>query len=229
MRSRLATRSTRLVLAAAAVTALAATTTACDPDDVTATSPSADATVASPTTEAPGDSGSGGSSDEATTAPDAAKDDQNGSSDDATTDTDAAKSNGYGQSCGSSDLTFTLSSKDQKGGYLLITAKAKSGITCYLEGTYADAQFGSDTDAVAVPEAQSVTGTIKVSGSTVAYIGINPKTTNTNDGKEFSTLSLGILDDTNDPAGLDVPAGILVDKPSITNWTADAAAAVPAG
>jgi len=64
-----------------------------------------------------------------------------------------------GQACGTNDLTFTVSEETQAGGYLLVTAKALPGITCYLEGVYPSASFGSSADTEVSPAEHSVTET----------------------------------------------------------------------
>ncbi|WP_331748111.1 DUF4232 domain-containing protein (plasmid) [Streptomyces sp. NBC_00984] len=225
MRSRLAARSARLVLAAAAVTALAATTTACDPDDV------ADAGISA----APS-GGSGGSDSPSSDSPSASgsstgdsKSSGSGSSGstDKTDDSGDGKKGGYGQSCGTNDLDFTITSESQAGGYYLVTAKAKSGITCYLEINTPSVSFGSGADGVASPVGQGGEDPIKLTGSTVAYTGISPKTTDSNAGKEFENVIIATTDDDPNPAELKLPDTANVDKPIVTNWATNRAEAVP--
>ncbi|MFB8272526.1 DUF4232 domain-containing protein [Streptomyces sp. NPDC055955] len=231
MRSRLAARSTRLVLAAAAVTALAATATACDNGDTTdaasSATPSAAASAAgggsdnsssdSPSTSgaSAGDSGSGGSADKT----DSSDDSKSGSG-------DGGKS-GYGQSCGTNDLDFTVTSESQAGGYYLVTAKAKSGITCYLDVNTPSVSFGSGADGVASPVGQGGEDPIKLTGSAVAYTGISPKTTKGDAGKEFENVIVATSDDDPNPAELKLPDTADVDKPIVTNWSTDRAETVP--
>ncbi|WP_413753545.1 hypothetical protein NRF20_28695 [Streptomyces sp. R-74717] len=228
MRSRLAARSARLVLAAAAVTALAATTTACNPDDVadaaSSTAPSAGASA-----------GSGGSDSSSSDSPSTSGSSTGGSSTggskssgstDKTDSGDGGKS-GYGQSCGTNDLDFTVTSESQAGGYYLVTAKAKSGITCYLDINTPSVSFGSGADGVASPVGQGGEDPIKLTGSTVAYTGINPKTTNSNAGKEFENVIIATTDDDPNPAELKLPDTANVDKPIVTNWATNRAEAVP--
>ncbi|AWL42582.1 MULTISPECIES: DUF4232 domain-containing protein [unclassified Streptomyces] len=213
MRSRLTPRSTRLVLAAAAVTALA-TTTACDADDpADAGSSAAPSAVASSGSSSSGDGSSAGSSP------------TGGST--GTTDSDDGGKSGYGQSCGTNDLDFTVTSESQAGGYYLVTAKAKSGITCYLDNNTPSASFGSGVDGVASPVGQGGEDPIKLTGSAVAYTGINPKTTNNDAGKEFEHVIVAVTEDDPDPAELKLPEAALVDKPIVTNWATDRAEAVP--
>ncbi|MFJ1613814.1 MULTISPECIES: hypothetical protein [unclassified Streptomyces] len=228
MRSRLAARSARLVLAAAAVTALAATTTACDPEDVadagSSTAPSAVASANSggsdnSSSDSPSTSGSnsGGSKSGGSKS--------GGSSDKA--DSGDGKKGGYGQSCGTNDLDFTVTSESQAGGYYLVTAKAKSGITCYLEVNTPSVSFGSGADGVASPVGQGGEDPIKLTGSAVAYTGINPKTTNSDAGKEFENVIIATTEDDPNPAELKLPDPANVDKPIVTNWATNRAEAVP--
>lgn len=224
MRSRLAARSTRLVLAAAAVTALAATSTACSPDDMANTSSSSAPSVGSdgsggsegpssgdsPSTSGSGSSGSSNSSD----------------SHDKAVDSGDGKS-AYGQSCGTNDLDFTVTSESQAGGYYLVTAKAKSGITCYLESNTPSVSFGSGADGVASPVGQGGEDPIKLTGSAVAYTGISPKTTNSDAGKEFENVIIATTNDDPNPAELKLPDTATVDKPIVTNWATSRAEAVP--
>ncbi|MEK8172927.1 DUF4232 domain-containing protein [Streptomyces sp. M19] len=72
-----------------------------------------------------------------------------------------------------------------------ITAKAKSGITCYLPAELPVVAFGSD-GTEAGPAEQSVGGAIKLSGDTVAYAGVNPKTANSDNGKELDSIIVAI-------------------------------------
>ncbi|MEV7196221.1 DUF4232 domain-containing protein [Streptomyces sp. NPDC093510] len=133
------------------------------------------------------------------------------------------------QVCGSTDLTFKVTEKTQAGGYLLVTAKAKPGITCYLEGTIPAAAFGSHSDRQVAPIEQAVTDTIKLSGSTAAYAGINPKSTNGDFGAEFDQMVIAVAGDEAGAISVRLPSTTLVDKPLSTNWHADPADAVPVG
>ncbi|MEW2391718.1 hypothetical protein AB0933_25530 [Streptomyces venezuelae] len=229
MRSRRAVRSTRLVLAAAAVTALTATATACGPEDTT------DAGASSASTAGSGGSGGNGGSEGS------AKDDSsNGSgsgsnSGNGSGKTDSGtggsgggdKKDGYGQSCGTNDVSFTLTSKSQAGGYYLVTAKAKSGITCYLDVNTPSVSFGSGAEGVASPVGQGGEDPIKLSGSAVAYTGINPKSTDTDGGAEFESVIIALTEDDSNPAELKLPEPATVDKPIVTNWSTNSAETVP--
>ncbi|MCX4869887.1 hypothetical protein OHU11_00710 [Streptomyces sp. NBC_00257] len=223
MRSRLAARSTRLVLAAAAITALAATTTACDPEDAAdAAGPAAPSAAAS--------ASSGGSDGSSSDKPSASGSGSNGSSTGGSTDkTDSGdgKKDGYGQSCGTNDLSFTVTSESQAGGYYLVTAKAKPGITCFLEVNTPSVSFGSGADGVASPVGQGGEDPIKLTGSAVAYTSINPKTTDGDGGTEFENVIISTTEDDPNPAELKLPDPATVEKPMVTNWAANRAEAVP--
>ncbi|SCF94887.1 DUF4232 domain-containing protein [Streptomyces sp. Ncost-T10-10d] len=234
MRSRLAARSARLVLAAVAVTALAATTTACDADDAadagSSTAPSAVASAdsggsdsSSSDSPSTGGSGTGGSGSGGSTTGGSGS---SGSTDKAG-DSGGGKKGGYGQSCGTNDLDFKVTSESQAGGYYLVTAKAKSGITCYLDINTPSVSFGSGADGVASPVGQGGEDPIKLTGSAVAYTGISPKTTNSNAGKEFEHVIIATTDDDPNPAELKLPDTANVDKPIVTNWATNRAEAIP--
>ncbi|MEV5863431.1 DUF4232 domain-containing protein [Streptomyces sp. NPDC052071] len=224
MRSRSA-RSARLAVAAAAVAALAATATACGPEDTTDTSSSAasSATTAPSAGEggdAPSTSGSTASGDKSSGSGSSGSSDKSGSG-------GSGDKSGYGQSCGTNDLQFTVTAESQAGGYYLVTAKAKSGITCYLDVNTPSVSFGSGADGVASPVGQGGEDPIELTGSAVAYTGINPKTTNTDDGKEFENVIIAVTEDDPDPAELELPDTATVDKPIVTNWSTKRDETVP--
>lgn len=129
------------------------------------------------------------------------------------------------QGCGANDITWSTRSESQAGGYILVVAKAKPGITCYLPGTHPTVAFGSD-GTEAGPAEQSVGEPIKLTGGTTAYAGVNPKTTNTNDGKELDSIIVAVDGSDANPVSLKVGT-ISVDKPIVTNWHTAAADAVP--
>ncbi|MFF2433221.1 DUF4232 domain-containing protein [Streptomyces sp. NPDC058107] len=130
-----------------------------------------------------------------------------------------------GQSCGANDISWSTRSESQAGGYILIIAKAKSGITCYLPAALPTVAFGSD-GTEAGPAEQTAGKQIKLSGSTTAYAGVNPKTTNGNGGKELDSIIVAIGDD--DPNPVSLPVGtITVDHPIVTNWHTAPKDAVP--
>ncbi|MEU2913060.1 DUF4232 domain-containing protein [Streptomyces massasporeus] len=131
------------------------------------------------------------------------------------------------RACATKDLSFKVSLKTQAGGYYLVTAKAKSGVTCYLEGVFPSASFGSSADTEVAPAEHAVSDRVTLSGSTAAYAGINPKTTNNDFGKEFDFLHLSVAGDETNAVTLALPDTATVDRPVATNWHADPADAVP--
>ncbi|MFI0267023.1 DUF4232 domain-containing protein [Streptomyces luteogriseus] len=131
------------------------------------------------------------------------------------------------RACVTKDLSFKVSLKTQAGGYYLVTAKAKSGVTCYLEGVYPSASFGSSADTEVAPAEHAVSERVTLSGSTAAYAGVNPKTTNNDFGKEFDYLHLSVAGDEINAVTLALPETATVDRPVATNWHADPADAVP--
>ncbi|MFI8947607.1 DUF4232 domain-containing protein [Streptomyces sp. NPDC053750] len=129
------------------------------------------------------------------------------------------------QSCGAGDIAWSTRSETQAGGYILITAKAKPGITCYLPAALPTVAFGSD-GTEAGPAEQSVGEQVKLSGDTAAYAGVNPKTTEGDGGKELDSIIVAVGD--NDPDPVSLPVGtIVVDDPIVTNWHTSPADAVP--
>ncbi|MFG3241650.1 hypothetical protein [Streptomyces sp. NPDC048157] len=217
MRSRLAARSTRLVLAAAAVTALAAATTACGTADATETGASSVPSAASSSvdggkSEAP--------SDGSATVRNSLS--ANGSTSRGTGDKGESSNgdkSGYGQSCGTNDLNFTVTWEARPISYYLVTAKAKSGITCYLDVNTPSVSFGSRADGVASPVGQGGEDPIKLSGSSVAYAGINVKTTEGEGGTQFEFVTIATSEDDPNPAVLELPDAPTVDRPIVTNWS----------
>ncbi|MGW4374043.1 hypothetical protein ACWEJ7_10290 [Streptomyces albidoflavus] len=222
MRTRLANRSARLLLAAAAATALAATTTACGPEDNGAAAPAASTSTDASAGASDGtdsgtggtDSGAGDSGNEAGAGADKGGD-------------KGAGGGGVGQSCGTNDLDFTLTPKSQAGGYYQVTAKAKPGITCYLDVNTPSVSFGSKPEGVASPVGQGGEDPIKLSGSAVAYTGISPKTTKGDAGVEFESVIVSVTDEDPNPAQLALPEPAVVEKPIVTNWSATPAGTVP--
>ncbi|NED03513.1 DUF4232 domain-containing protein [Streptomyces sp. SID6648] len=208
MRSRPATRSARLVLAAAVVTALAATT-ACGPEDPSETG------AAAPSTS---NSSSASASAEGTKSSEGGKGEAEAASGDKGDSASGDKS-GYGQSCGTNDLDFTVTWEAQPISHYLVTAKAKSGITCYLDVNTPSVSFGSAADGVASPVGQGGEDPIKLSGASVAYAGINVKTTEGEGGKQFENVIIATTDDDPNPAEVELPDSPTVDKPIVTNWS----------
>lgn len=129
------------------------------------------------------------------------------------------------QACGANDISWSTRSESQAGGYILIMAKAKQGITCILPAALPTVAFGSD-GTEAGPAEQSVGDAVTLSGTTTAYAGVNPKTTNTDGGKELDSIIVGVGNEDPDPVSLEVGT-ITVDKPVVTNWHTAPADAVP--
>ncbi|MEU7488585.1 DUF4232 domain-containing protein [Streptomyces sp. NPDC042319] len=137
-----------------------------------------------------------------------------------------ADKGGYGQVCGANDLTWNARSETQAGGYILISVKAKSGITCTLPAALPVVAFGSD-GTEAGPAEQAVGEPVKLSGGTIAYAGVNPKTTNNDYGKELTEIIAAVSkDDKTDPVSLST-GSITVDRPIVTNWHTAPQDAVP--
>ncbi|MFF3546813.1 hypothetical protein ACFYXD_33855 [Streptomyces platensis] len=221
-------RIRRVALSAAAGAVLAATVTACgSADDSGATSGGDSAASAEATAKS-----SGGASQESSDSGKAA----GSSSDGGASGKDSASSSGaesapgggkkgYGQACGANDLQFSARSETQAGGYILLSARAKPGITCTIPSGLPSVAFGSKGIEATSAE-QAVGPAIKLSGSTTAYAGVNPKTTNDDNGVEFTFLIAGI--GTSDPNPASVSTGsVTVDKPIVTNWHTAPADAVP--
>lgn len=132
-----------------------------------------------------------------------------------------------GQTCGANDISWSTKSESQAGGYILITAKAKAGITCVLPAALPTVAFGSG-GTQAGPAEQAVGKPITLTGNTAAYAGVNPKTTKANGGREFDSIIVAVGN--TDPNPESLPVGtITVDKPVVTNWHTSAKDAVPAG
>ncbi|MFJ8972241.1 MULTISPECIES: DUF4232 domain-containing protein [Streptomyces] len=129
------------------------------------------------------------------------------------------------QACGANDISWSTRSESQAGGYILIMAKAKQGITCILPAGLPTVAFGSD-GTEAGPAEQSVGDAVTLSGATTAYAGVNPKTTDTDGGKELDSIIVGVGNEDPDPVSLEVGT-ITVDKPVVTNWHTAPADAVP--
>ena len=203
----------RIALTALAVTALAAAATACGPENGDAPSAAGPApTTASAATTTPPAAAPTSAAPAKSAKPSAAA-------------PGAGDKTGYGQACGANDLTFSAKLETQAGGYLQITAKAKPGITCVLSGEHPVIAFGSG--GIEAANAEQAVGTpITLSGSTVAYAGINPKSTKDNQAVEFKDVIVAIGH--TDPNPVSIPVGsIKVDKPVVTNWHTSAKDAVP--
>ncbi|MEF9904151.1 DUF4232 domain-containing protein [Streptomyces sp. P9-A2] len=210
----------RALLVSAAVVCGTLLMTACEDGDVDAgAGPTQDSSSAAPSDSSTADGGQ--NTDKGSDAPS----EETGEADGSGADTGDGKRVPVEQSCGANDISWSTRSESQAGGYILIMAKAKSGITCYLPAELPTVAFGSD-GTQAGPAEQSVGEQIKLSGSTTAYAGVNPKTTNSNGGKELDSIIVGVGDEDPDPVSLKVGT-ITVDSPVVTNWHTAPAEAVP--
>lgn len=129
--------------------------------------------------------------------------------------------------CATGDLSFTVSEESQAGGYYLVTASAKPGVTCTLEGATIEAGFGSDLSGDVKPSEQAVGEPITMTGSTKAYAGVNPHSGPQEGGVQFEEIIVSAHEGDMDPVSLKLPSTAEVDQPIGTNWHTDAAKAVP--
>ncbi|MDT0459577.1 DUF4232 domain-containing protein [Streptomyces sp. DSM 41527] len=224
------TRIRRVALTAAAGVAIAVTVTACGNDGGSGSASAGDSAASAKATaesssgasqEGSGsgkETGSSSSSSGGTSSKD-------GSSSSGSKSGPSGDKKGYGQSCGANDLKFSARSETQAGGYILLSARAKPGITCTIPSGLPSVSFGSK-GIEAQPAEQAVGPAITLSGSKTAYAGVNPKTTNNNDGVEFTFLIAAI--GASDPNPASVSTGsVTVDRPIVTNWHTNPADAVP--
>ncbi|MFI9051520.1 hypothetical protein [Streptomyces sp. NPDC053427] len=221
-------RIRRAALTAAAGAALAATVTACGPADGSGSASTDDAAASAKATapsasDAPqGASGGGKSTGSPSNGSAPAK---GGSSSSGGGSAPSGDKKGYGQACGANDLKFSARSESQAGGYILLSARAKPGITCTIPSGLPSVSFGSKGIEATNAE-QAVGPAIKLSGSTTVYAGVNPKTTKDNGGTQFTFLIAAI--GTSDPNPASVSTGpVTVDKPIVTNWHTAPSEAVP--
>lgn len=129
--------------------------------------------------------------------------------------------------CATGDLTFTVSEESQAGGYYLVTATAKPGVTCTLAGRTIEAGFGSDVSGDVMPSEQAEGDPITMTGSTKAYAGVNPHSGSQDGGVQFEEIIVSAGEGDMDPVSLKLPSTAEVDQPIGTNWHTDAAKAVP--
>ncbi|PBC80888.1 MULTISPECIES: DUF4232 domain-containing protein [unclassified Streptomyces] len=221
-------RIRRVALTAAAGVALAVTVTACGKDGGSGSASAGDAAASAKATAESSSgasqegSGSGKKAGSSSNGDTSAKD---GSSSSDSKPGPSGDKKGYGQSCGANDLKFSARSETQAGGYILLSARAKPGITCTIPSGLPSVSFGSK-GIEAHPAEQAVGPAITLSGSKTAYAGVNPKTTNNNDGVEFTFLIAAI--GASDPNPASVSTGsVTVDRPIVTNWHTTPADAVP--
>ncbi|MGW1200485.1 DUF4232 domain-containing protein [Streptomyces sp. NPDC002536] len=137
----------------------------------------------------------------------------------------ADKSGHYGQICGANDITWGTRSETQAGGYILLSAKAKPGITCTLPAGLPTVSFGSD-GTMAGPAEQVAGDAVTLKGNTTVYAGVNPKSANTDHGKELDSIIVSVGTEDPNPVSLKVGT-ILVDRPTVTDWHTDPKDAVP--
>ncbi|MGK3088324.1 DUF4232 domain-containing protein [Streptomyces sp. WAC01490] len=225
----------KALLASAALVGGALLMTACQDTDGSADNGAAQSS--SPSAVAGSPSASGESEDPEDAASDAPTDGPSGTpsgsaSDEASDEPTASPTAGsggggsrVGQVCGANDLSWSTRSESQAGGYILVMAKAKSGITCVLPAELPTVAFGSD-GTEAGPVEQAVGKQITLSKGTVAYAGVNPKTTNTDGGKELDSIIVAVGNEDPNPVSLKVGT-ITVDKPVVTNWHTAPKDAVP--
>lgn len=129
--------------------------------------------------------------------------------------------------CATGDLTFTVSEESQAGGYYLVTATAKPGVTCTLAGRTIEAGFGSDVSGDVMPSEQAEGEPITMTGSTKAYAGVNPHSGPQEGGVQFEEIIVSAGEGDMDPVSLKLPSTAEVDQPIGTNWHTDATKAVP--
>ncbi|MER5252402.1 hypothetical protein [Streptomyces sp. NPDC002855] len=72
--------------------------------------------------------------------------------------------------CVTDDLTFTVTEETQAGGYLFLTAKAKPGISCTLEGVFPSASFGSSPDTAVSPAEHALSESISLDLSNTVLV-----------------------------------------------------------
>ncbi|MFE3886101.1 hypothetical protein ACFXPQ_24870 [Streptomyces lydicus] len=221
-------RIRRVALTAAAGVALAATVTACGKDGGSGAASAGDSTASAKATAESSSgtpqegSGSGKGAGSSSNGGTPAKD---GSSSSGSKAGPSGDKKGYGQACGADDLKFSARSETQAGGYILLSARAKPGVTCTIPSGLPSVSFGSK-GIEAHPAEQAVGPAITLGGSKTAYAGINPKTTNNNDGVEFTFLIAAI--GASDPNPASVSTGsVTVDRPIVTNWHTTPTDAVP--
>ncbi|GHF34273.1 DUF4232 domain-containing protein [Streptomyces fumanus] len=196
-----------------------------------------DAPATTATATATGATGSGASSPAAGTSGDTAGKSGSGTGTDSGSDSSAGDTataeaaagsgsgSGVGQSCGTNDLSWSAKPMTQAGGYYQISVKAKSGITCVLPGGLPVIAFGSG-GTEAGPAEQVAGEEMTLSGAKTAYAGVNPNSTNSDTGVEYTTVIVSVSQDDPNPISLKVP-NVVVDKPIVTNWHTDPADAVP--
>ncbi|MGW1302282.1 DUF4232 domain-containing protein [Streptomyces sp. NPDC002514] len=133
----------------------------------------------------------------------------------------AGDKTGYGQECGTNDISWSATTETQAGGYFLIKAMAKPGITCVIPAQLPVVAFGSDGTQAENAE-QSAGQPITLKGGVAAYAAVNPKTTNNNDGVEYQDLIVSVAQNDPNPESLNV-GSFVEDKPVVSSWHTSAA------
>ncbi|MGW3010193.1 DUF4232 domain-containing protein [Streptomyces sp. NPDC001219] len=221
-------RIRRVAFTAAAGVALAVTVTACGPDGGGGSASGGDSAASG---KATAESSSGGSQEGADggkaagASSNGGASGKDGSSSSGSESAPGGGKKGYGQACGANDLKFSARSETQAGGYILLSARAKPGVTCTIPSGLPSVSFGSKGIEATNAE-QAVGPAITLSGSKTAYAGINPKTTNGDEGVEFTFLIAAIGSSDANPASV-ATGSVTVDKPIVTNWHTAPADAVP--
>ncbi|MFB7495069.1 DUF4232 domain-containing protein [Streptomyces sp. NPDC056161] len=223
-------RRLRTALAASAVLSAGLLMTACQGSATGSASASASSTTAGSSTAADqkdstgaptesksgetnsGNSGSGASDSSGSGTAGSGSSDASGTGSSGT----AGDKSGYGQQCGTNDISWSATSETQAGGYFLIKAVAKSGITCVIPAQLPVVAFGSGGTEAANAE-QSAGQPITLKAGVAAYAAVNPKTTNNNDGVEYQDLIVSVAQ--NDPNPVSLKVGSFVeDKPVVSSW-----------
>ena len=128
--------------------------------------------------------------------------------------------------CRTDDLSIEVTEESQAGGYYLITATAKPGVTCTMNGETAPVAFGSSEDSHAGPTEQAPGEPVEVSGDAKAYAGVNPKSIDV-EGVRYPQIIVSATPDDPNPVSIDLPKEAEVAGPVATNWVATAVNAVP--
>ncbi|MFC8826634.1 DUF4232 domain-containing protein [Streptomyces sp. NPDC057137] len=221
-------RRLRTALAVTAALGAGLLMTACEGDDTSSAPTGAPSSVtATPDSSTAPDQASGDGDGEGESDAEGGEK-SNGGSESGTSGSgskDTGDKSGYGQTCGTNDISWSVSSESQAGGYFLIKAAAKPGITCVIPAALPVVAFGSD-GTEAEPAEQSAGSDITLRAGVAAYAGVNPKTTDEDGGKELSSLVVSVAGDDPNPESLEVDP-FVVDKPVVTSWHTSAADAVP--
>ncbi|MFE9608091.1 DUF4232 domain-containing protein [Streptomyces sp. NPDC006012] len=131
------------------------------------------------------------------------------------TDTSKDK-DGYGQACGTNDISWSVTTETQAGGFFMIKGEAKPGITCVVPADLPVVAFGSGGTEAENAE-QSAGQPITLKQGVAVYAAVNPKTTNNNDGVEYQDLIVSVASDDPNPESLNV-GSFVEDKPVVSSW-----------